>query len=202
MRHVVVALLLTLLVLPLDGGAADNVRFTPATSASSSVATEVVIQGTSTLHDWKMAGSAIDGAIETNPEAWRAAGDKPARAVVSIPVASLKSEHKKMDALMQEALKAKTNPEIRYEIGEATVTKLSAEGFVARTKGKLTIAGTTREVTIDVTARRLDDNRYVLTGEAPIRMPDYGIKPPTAMLGTVKTAPDVKVTFRWVVGRP
>ena len=38
-----------------------------------------------------------------------------------------------------------------------------------------------------------------LTGQLPIRMTDYGIKPPTAMMGTIKTGDDVKVTFRWVV---
>jgi hypothetical protein len=30
-------------------------------------------------------------------------------------------------------------------------------------------------------------------------MSDYGIKPPTAMMGTIKTGNDVKVTFRWAV---
>jgi polyisoprenoid-binding protein YceI len=201
MRQATIALLLTLLVLPLRGGASDNVRFVPAKPSAKTNGTEVTIKGTSTLHEWTMEGTTINGSIETDPAAWRAAGDKLARAVVSIPVATIKSEHKKMDALMQEALKAKTNPEIRYEVTAASVPKVTSEGFVVRTTGKLTIAGTTRDVAMDVTATRIGDEQYSLQGSVPVRMPDYGIKPPTAMLGTIKTGPDVTVMFRWVVGK-
>jgi polyisoprenoid-binding protein YceI len=197
MRLTAIVVLLTLLVLPLRGGASDKARFVPAKTNT----TEVTIKGTSTLHEWTMAGSTINGSIETDPTTWRVAGDKLARAVVSIPVATIKSEHKKMDALMQEALKAKTNPEIRYEVTAASVPKVTSDGFVVRTNGKLTIAGTTRDVAMDVTAKRIDDEQYSLHGSVPVRMPDYGIKPPTAMLGTIKTGADVTVTFRWVVGK-
>lgn len=201
MRQATIALLLTLLVLPLRGGASDNARFVPAKPNTKANGTEVTIKGTSTIHEWTMGGTTINGSIETDPTAWRVAGDKLARAVVSIPVATLKSEHKKMDALMQEALKAKTNPEIRYEVTAASVPKVTSEGFVVRTTGKLTIAGTTRDVSMDVTATRIGDEQYSLHGSVPVRMPDYGIKPPTAMLGTIKTGPDVTVMFRWVVGK-
>ena len=202
MKHTITALLLALLVLPLSGGSPENVRFVSTRPPTTAIeATEVTIKGTSTLHEWTMEGAAINGAIETDPELWRGTGDKPAKAVVSIPVASIRSEHKKMDALMQEALKAKANPEIRYEITGATMTRGNNEEFVIRTNGKLTIAGTTRDIAMDVTAKGIDEGRYVLTGEVPIRMPDYGIKPPTAMLGTIKTGPEVKVAFRWIVGK-
>jgi polyisoprenoid-binding protein YceI len=199
MRHATIALLITLLVLPLRGGASDNARFVPAKTPAKT--TEVMIKGTSSLHDWTMGGTTINGSIETDPTAWRVAGDKLAKAVVSIPVASIKSEHKKMDALMQEALKAKTNPELRYEVTAASVPKVTSEGFIVRTTGKLTIAGMTRDVSMDVTATRVGDEQYALVGSVPVRMPDYGIKPPTAMLGTIKTGADVTVTFRWVVGK-
>ena len=202
MRHATLALLVTLLVLPLRGGASDNARFVPTKPPTTAIAgTEVTIKGTSTLHDWTMEGTAINGSIETDPDAWRVAGNKLATVVVSIPVASIKSEHKKMDALMQEALKAKTNPEIRYEVTGASVARVTSDGFIVHTTGKLTIAGSSREVSMDVIAKDIDGQRYVLTGAVPVRMTDYGIKPPTAMLGTIKTGPDVTVTFRWVVGK-
>lgn len=197
-----VMLMLALLVMPVHGTAADTAHFTPSKAPTVKMeSSEVTIKGTSSLHDWKMEGPAINGSIDTDPEAWRAIGENPATVTVSIPVASIRSEHKKMDALMQKALKAKANPEIKYEMTSATLTKVTGDAVVVRTTGKLTVAGTTRDLTMDVTATRLSDKRYVLTGEAPIRMPDYGIKPPTAMLGTITTGPDVKIVFRWVVGR-
>jgi len=117
---------------------------------------------------------------------------------MEIPVKSVKSEHAKMDKLMADALKAEKNPVIRYAMTSAVLAK-SGTPFTLDTKGKLTIAGVTREVTMRVTGTRDANGAYVLTGQAPVRMSDYGIKPPTAMLGTIKTGDDVKVTFRWAV---
>lgn len=154
------------------------------------------VEGTSTLHAWKMESAAIQGQITApTPDNWNA----PAKAVVTIPVTSIKSEHAKMDKLMADALKAKTNPDIRFEMTSATPKKATGEAFVLETQGKLTIAGVTRDVTLDVQGARNPDGTWTLVGQAPIKMTQYGIKPPTAMLNTIKTGDDVKVTFRWVV---
>lgn len=156
----------------------------------------VKVEGTSTLHNWTMESTTIKGEISApTPDNWNA----PAKAVVTIPVTSLKSEHAKMDKLMADALKAKTNPEIRYEMTQATPSNVTATAFVLKTQGKLTIAGTTKDVAFDVQGSRNADGRYTLAGQAPIKMTAFGIKPPTAMMNTIKTGDDVKVTFRWVV---
>lgn len=154
------------------------------------------IEGTSTLHAWTMEGPAIHGRIDApTPDNWTA----PASAVVTIPVTSIKSEHAKMDKLMAEALKAQAFPEIKFEMTSATPRNAKADAFTLETKGKLTIAGVTRDVAFDVQGTRNADGKYTLIGQAPIKMSQYGIKPPTAMMGTIKTGDDVKVTFRWIV---
>jgi len=174
------------------GGVAAADRYTPATGSF------VRIEGTSTLHDWKMEGTTISGNVTAPPiEQWTNA-TPPSEASVSIPVTSIKSEHAKMDKLMAEALKAGANPMIRYELINAVLSQPGA-AFVLATRGKLTIAGVTREVEMQITGARNTNGTYTLTGQLPIRMSDYGIKPPAAMLGTIKTGNDVKVTFRWVV---
>ena len=165
-------------------------RFTPAKGSA------VRIQGTSTLHEWTMEGTTINGQISApTPDNWNA----PAKAVVTIPVTSIKSEHAKMDKLMAEALKANANPEIRFELTEATPQQKNNDAFVLAAKGKLTIAGVTRDIAMNVQATRTPDGHYALTGQAPIKMTEFGIKPPTAMMNTIKTGDDVKVTFRWIV---
>ena len=159
----------------------------------------VRIEGTSTLHEWKMESTAITGQITAPPLApWTSGAPVDGDATVAIPVTSLKSEHAKMDKLMAEALKANTNPTIKYELTQAVVAQPGAT-FTLDTRGKLTIAGVTRDVEMKVTGTRDSAGTYFLTGQVPIRMTDYGIKPPTAMLGTIKTGNDVKVTFRWAV---
>ena len=182
--------------------ATERARFAPAQTST------VKITGTSTLHEWTMQGTTINGAIDVAPEivsdplqpqAWKI--ETPALVTVKIPVAAIKSEHARMNNIMLDAMKAKTNPEIRYELTEAVPAKTAGDPFVVKTKGRLTIAGVTRELQMDVTASRDGDKRYVLTGEAPIRMTDFGITPPVTMVGTLKTGDDVKVSFRWVVDR-
>lgn len=49
------------------------------------------IEGTSTLHDWKMEGTTINGTIAAPPlEQWK---DNASDVSVAIPVTSIKSEH-------------------------------------------------------------------------------------------------------------
>jgi polyisoprenoid-binding protein YceI len=58
----------------------------------------------------------------------------------------------------------------------------------------LKIAGVEREVALDVTALRQEAGLTV-KGSIDILMTDYGIAPPKAMLGMLKTDPKVTVTF-------
>lgn len=180
----------------LAGRAGEPARFTPA-----KVETTVTIKGTSSLHEWEMKGTTIGGAIQTDPDAWKTEGQKPATASVTIPVKSIRSEHDRMDRIMAETLKAATNPDIRYEMTSAALLKTTGDSFVVRTNGKLSIAGVTRDITLDVNVHRTSANRYVLTAQTPLKMTDYGMKPPVAMMGTLKTGDQITVAFRWVVDR-
>ena len=65
----------------------------------------------------------------------------------------------------------------------------------------LQIAGVEREVAIDITTKRTG---ATLDGAGPVEllMTDYGIKPPIAMLGMLKTDPKVTVTFETVLAIP
>ncbi len=182
--------------------ATERARFNAAPSSG------VTITGTSTLHEWTMQGSAINGRLDIapeivanpiNPESWKSG--TPAMVSVKIPVAQIKSEHARMNNIMLEAMKANSFSEISYELLEASPAKGNPDSFVMTTRGKLTIAGVTHDLLMDVAAKRDSDKRYVLTGEAPLKMTDFGIKPPVTMLGTLKTGDEVKVSFRWIVDR-
>ena len=67
--------------------------------------------------------------------------------------------------------------------------------------GTLRIAGVEREVALALKTERRDDTLAV-KGELVLLMTDYGIKPPTAMLGMLKTDPKVTVTFETVLSVP
>ena len=65
----------------------------------------------------------------------------------------------------------------------------------------LQIAGVEREVAIDITTKRRGRDAHG-QGRSGLLMTDYGIKPPKAMLGMLKTDPKVTVTFETVLAVP
>jgi polyisoprenoid-binding protein YceI len=116
---------------------------------------------------------------------------------IAIAAASLSSPKEGLDKNMHKALKVQEHPQIVFAL-----TRLEpATGAALKGIGKLRIAGVEREVTLPLTTERRD-GALVVKGELPILMPDYGIKPPTALLGMLKTDPKVTVTFEVVLHVP
>jgi polyisoprenoid-binding protein YceI len=75
------------------------------------------------------------------------------------------------------------HPEIRF-----TSTSVTPEGDGFRVEGDLALHGRTRPLTLHA---RPDGDR--LAAEVSLHQPDFGIKPYTAMLGTLKVKADVTV---------
>ena len=48
----------------------------------------------------------------------------------------------------------------------------------------------------------INASTITVIGEVSLLMTDYGIKPPTAMLGMLKTDPKITVTFETVLALP
>ena len=70
-----------------------------------------------------------------------------------------------------------------------------------RAVGLLTIAGVAREVTLDLKTMRKEETMSV-KGDLTLLMTDFGITPPKAMLGMLKTDPKVTITFETIVAVP
>jgi polyisoprenoid-binding protein YceI len=163
------------------------------------------IDGTSNLHDWSCKATQLDATVELDASAAaRVASAAPKalkRVEVKVPVRSLKCNHGGMDGNVYKALKADDAPEISYIMASFDATPADgAESFVVHATGTLTIAGKQNKIDMDVTATRLADGTVKATGVVPIKMTDYGIKPPTAIFGRLKTGDEVKVNFELSVG--
>jgi hypothetical protein len=101
-----------------------------------------------------------------------------------------------MDDNTYKALNSKNNKTINYVLSSATVTQSDAVTYQIRTIGKLTIAGATKETDVNAVAKyNAADKSFTITGSKKIRMTDFGVKPPTMMLGTIKTGNDITVSF-------
>ena len=161
------------------------------------------IEGTSTIHDWTCKATSIDAAIEVDPAAAQLAAAPPKmlkKVSVKVPVKSLKCGHGGMDDNMYKALKADSDPQISYILASFEPADEQATEFTLKTVGTLTIAGKENKLAMDVAAVRLSDGTVKATGTVPIKMTDFGIKPPTAIFGRIKAGDDVKVKFELSVG--
>ena len=191
--------------------------FAPAQSATnegSSVAlvvredSRLWIEGTSNLHEWSCKATKLDATISVSPT-WENEvatsltniASLMKRVDVQIPVQSIKCGKDKMDKLMYEALKAKEAESVSYIAGSFEASPGDTkDSFIVHTTGTLRIAGKENPVRMDVRAERLPDGSVRAQSELPILMTDYGVKPPTALFGTLRTGNKVTVKFELLVG--
>ena len=188
---------LALVVAATTAGAQETTRVSIAPTS------KLWIEGTSNVHNWKCEATALDASIDIALAAQlsTAAPKMLKKVAVKVPVRGLKCGHGKMDDNLYKALNADQNSDISYLMSSfETVAGEKKDDFTLRTVGKLTLAGVENAITMDVAATRLTDGTIKASGTVPILMTAFGIKPPRAMFGTIKTGDEVKVKFELSVG--
>jgi polyisoprenoid-binding protein YceI len=166
----------------------------------------VTIAGTSNIHAYtasttavRVTRAALTGAV-AGPEFWDAVIKPGAIETfdVAIVAAQLSSPKEGLDKNMHKALKVQEHPDITFRL---TALEPGSAASALKARGILRIAGVERNVVLDLTTERHDAGLTV-KGKVDLLMTDYGIKPPTAMLGMLKTDPKVTVTFETVLAVP
>jgi len=91
---------------------------------------------------------------------------------------------------MHKALKADAHHDITFRL--RALDKTGDDTY--RINGSLTIAGVEKDVTLAAQVTR-KATTVAVTATVDLLMTDYGVTPPKAMLGMLKTNPAVKVTI-------
>ena len=196
-RTLAVACTLSLAVLP-------TLRVHAAGATLLLNSARVTLSGTSNVHPYeastttvKVTRVQVSPAVAGETDALTAPGVVEAFDI-SIPAATLTSPREGLDKNLHKALKVQQFADITFSL-----TRLErAETLNAfRGIGKLTIAGVEREVALALTILRTSDGLTV-KGTLPLVMTDYGITPPKAMLGMLKTDPKVTIAFETAFSVP
>ena len=116
---------------------------------------------------------------------------------IAIPAGTLSSPKDGLDKNMHKALKVKEHAEITFRLQRLETVAPGALKAI----GVLRIAGVEREVTLDIKTER-KDAALVVKGDVRLLMTDFGITPPKALLGMLKTDPRVTVSFETVLAVP
>jgi polyisoprenoid-binding protein YceI len=118
---------------------------------------------------------------------------------ISVAAATLTSSKDGLDKNMYKALKVQEHPEITFHLVRFETAGRPAG--TAQAIGVLQIAGVEKEIAMNITTRHTGATLTV-EGTLDLLMTDYGVKPPVAMMGMLKTNPKVTVTFTTVLSIP
>lgn len=150
---------------------------------------KMTVKGTSTLHEWESVVEKLDCKATFRIEGNALADIKDA--TVQVPVESIKSSKGKM-------MDSKTYDAFNYEKHPFIVFALSSEklnGATADLKGSLSMAGTTRQIDLAISYKLLPNGDLQVSGTKKIKMTEFNMEPPTAMMGTIKVGDEVVISF-------
>jgi polyisoprenoid-binding protein YceI len=154
---------------------------------------KVGFDGTSNLHDFTGATTAVTGEIEFRLDQQ---ADAP-RAVVEIDARTLDTGNKSRDKEMHgDYLESAKWTTMNFKIESLFDFKAESETrFQARARGTLLCHGKEKKVEAAFRAVRVGATGLRVEGEMPIKMTDFGITPPTSLGGLIRTHDDVRVWF-------
>lgn len=159
---------------------------------------KATIQGTSSLHDWESDITKImfQGSLQSEGKVLKTIKDVE----VKVPVQSIKSkEGRIMDNKTYDAFKSDKHPFIIYSFNLAQAKTDNNNSVSIETTGNLTMAGTTKPVALTAKGKVLDNGDLQLMISKKLKMTDFKMVPPTAMMGAIKVGDEVTVNFNLVL---
>jgi len=172
---------------------------TVANIAPGSADADIKVLGTSNLHDWSMEDKDVTCTARFTYAAGKTVPTSLETFTFSFPVHSLTSGKSGMDSKAYDAMKAKTGGDITFTATASTIAPVTGETFQVKSDGNLTIAGVTKAVVLTAACAVKTDGSVSCTGSNTLLMSDYQIKPPTYMLGALKTGNKLTIDFTMLV---
>jgi polyisoprenoid-binding protein YceI len=164
--------------------------------AASSGDADIKVLGTSNLHNWTMEAKDIACSASFDFLPGNSSEPKSLTALnLSVPVHNLKSGESSMDSRAYSALKASKFNSIAFVLTSATIVPSAKNQFQVKALGNLSIAGVSKPVSMEVNGLVNPDGTITCTGSEKVKMTDYQIKPPTFMLGALKTGDALTINF-------
>ena len=180
-----VTIVALLMVLPVFGQENVPVRATLLEGSA------IEIDGTSTVNSFTCKSDALDG--------WgRLAGYGDAvqtEVRLIVPVRSFDCGKRRMNQDMFQAMQGAQHPAIEFELVQVTNLGATATGQRLRVEGILRLAGVRRPISFVAEGHQTSAGRMHVRGELPLLMSDFGIDPPSALMGLVQAHDRIEIRF-------
>lgn len=154
----------------------------------------IQIKGTSNVHDWTMKAEKMEGFATVD---WGQKGLNDFNKVnITVQAKTLESGKRIMNNKSHDALKVDQHPSITFELISVSDLQPNGKTFSGKATGKMKIAGQSSIMTVPFQGKILDENTFRVEGNFPLKMKEFGIKPPKAMLGALKTGNQVTLSYQ------
>jgi polyisoprenoid-binding protein YceI len=153
------------------------------------------IRGTSNVRGWSQNIGSIWGNCNVILDADKIISLQSFK--LGMQVKSIRSDdYPIMNDLTYKALKGDEFPEITFSlVGPVDSIRGSGSTSFRVARGRLTIAGITREITLPMKFV-LENNLIIVEAEQKVKMTEYGVTPPTALFGLIKTGNIITLNFK------
>ena len=167
-----------------------NVNVYSQSYSLDNTTSQITVSGTSSLHDWDVISNNFNGTTLFNITT-----NQIENLVVDIASESLKSGKSIMDKKTYKALNSDDFKSITFKMIEVkSNSKINEVTDEVKIMGELTICGFKKLIAIDI--KVLKTNKGVnVSGTYDMKMTDFKIEPPTALLGTIKTGDETSIHF-------
>ncbi len=185
---------------------------------------EIELHGSSNLHRWTCTGSEVKGLVTANIppaelsrilqvwmhgdsetlEVGRHEPDVNVHIWLEVYPRDLDCPSRRMRLDLLRAIQVDQYPSITYWFSELieppTVVDLDTERtFELKVAGYLSLAGERRRNEHTAKVRQLDSSTLELSGKLYLNMKDFGIDPPTALMGLLRAHEEFDVAYRFTV---
>jgi len=170
------------------------------------------IEGTSTVRSFRCTADSIKVRVASTGAGAVGAVMSGAKAVLGaelrVPVRWLECRNGTMNEHMRKALKSAEQPVITFTVssyelagpgGGAPASGTASGSATGTATGELTMGGVARTITVAATVTAEPGGVLRIAGTHELRMTEYGLKPPSLMMGTMKVNELVKVNFDLVL---
>jgi polyisoprenoid-binding protein YceI len=179
-------ILLGLVFLTISAAQAQTYKVVPKVSV-------VKINGTSSVHEWESTTDQIGGEMVLAPDG--KSGKQIQSLVVRVPVKSIKSGKGLMDSKTYDAFDSEKNPLITFQLTDIAPIKATGKDVETIASGNISMAGVSKKISFKSTGKIEADGSYEFKGSVPLKMSDFKMKTPTAMMGMLKTGDAVTINF-------
>ncbi len=187
MKNIIIFIGLALFTGSIAVSAQEKFRISPTESS-------LKVKGTSSIHDWEMELKNMKGDAGFVIEQNKIKELKSSEFISKVE--NLESDNSTMNKKAHKALRSEKHPEISFKSSSIKLSDHSTDNFSGTVTGTARIGGESKTLSIPFKGELTSNNYINIKGEAEIKMSDFNIDPPTAMLGALKTGNQVTVEFQ------